>query len=134
MSTVTSKIVAHVAVGITPSNQFLLRFVVSSLLTGFDAAMLLTVGRFVYRSASISLVLPAAFVILTLGMIASLAHTWILTIRVWNCQQSIYGLTQLVCPTKSVPADARQTGMEGVSNGTRKKTYAGANREPASAD
>jgi hypothetical protein len=81
MSTVTSKIGAHVAVGTTRSNQFLLRFVVSSLLTCIDASMLLTFGRFVYRSASISLVLPAAFVILTLGMIASLVHVWILTIR-----------------------------------------------------
>jgi hypothetical protein len=82
MSTVTSKIGPHVSVGITRSNQFLLRFVVSSLLTGLDAAMLFTVGRFVYRSASISLILPAAFVILTLGMIASLAHMWVLTFRV----------------------------------------------------
>lgn len=84
MSTVTSKIRAHVAVGITHSNQFLLRFVVSSLLTCLDVAVLLAVGRFVYRSASISFVLPAAFVILTFCMIASLAHVWILTIRVFR--------------------------------------------------
>jgi hypothetical protein len=81
MSTVTSKIGAQAAVGIASSNRFLLRFAVSSLLTCIDAVMLLTFGRFVYRSASISLVLPVASVILTVGMIASLVHMWILTIR-----------------------------------------------------
>jgi hypothetical protein len=40
----------------------------------------------------------------------------------------------LECPANFVPVGMRQTGMRGAWNGTRKEAYAGADREPASAN
>jgi hypothetical protein len=43
-------------------------------------------------------------------------------------------LEKVECPANFVPVGMRQTGMRGAWNGTRKEAYAGADREPASAN
>ena len=63
------------------SKQFILRFVISLLLTGVDADVVLTFAPSVFTALFNAPILRAAFAILILGLIASLARMWFLTFR-----------------------------------------------------
>jgi hypothetical protein len=76
--------------GLTLSNKGLGRLAISLLATCLDVAVIFNVGSYVYRCASFSVALPAAFAVLVLGMIASLGWMWALTIRDTDCQVSIF--------------------------------------------
>jgi hypothetical protein len=63
------------------SKQFILRFAISLLLTGVDADVVLTFAPSVFTALLNAPILRAAFAILILGLIASLARMWFLTFR-----------------------------------------------------
>lgn len=63
------------------SKQFILRFVISLLLTGADTDVVLTFAPSVFTALFNAPILRAAFAILILGLIASLARMWFLTFR-----------------------------------------------------
>jgi len=65
----------------TVSRQFILRFVISLLLTSADADVILTFAPSVFSALFNAPILRAAFAILILGLIVSLARTWFLTFR-----------------------------------------------------
>ena len=76
----------RVAPALKPSNRFKRRLLTSSLVTGLDATALQIVGPSIYRFSSDSLAMRAGFAVLILGMLASLGHMWLLTIRDSNNQ------------------------------------------------
>jgi hypothetical protein len=63
------------------SKQFILRFAISLLLTSADADVILTFAPSVFSALFNAPILRAAFAILILGLIASLARMWFLTFR-----------------------------------------------------
>ena len=63
------------------SKQFILRFVISLLLTGVDADVVLTFAPSVFTVLFNAPILRAAFAILILGLIVSLVRMWFLTFR-----------------------------------------------------
>ena len=63
------------------SKHFILRFAISLLLTGVDADVVLTFAPSVFTVHFNAPILRAAFAILILGLIASLARMWFLTFR-----------------------------------------------------
>jgi len=73
--------VARAAIVPTFSKQFVLRFVLSLLFTSADADVILTFAPSVFSAIVNAPILRAAFVILILGLIASLARIWFLTFR-----------------------------------------------------
>ncbi len=75
---------ARAVVAPTFSRQFIRRFVVSLLLTGFDASTLVVAGPSVYRSSLASPLVAATFAVLLFGLLASLARVWFLTFRTRN--------------------------------------------------
>jgi hypothetical protein len=65
----------------TFSMQFILRFAFSLLLTSADADVILTFAPSLFSVLFNARILRAAFAILILGLIASLARMWFLTFR-----------------------------------------------------
>ena len=65
----------------TFSKQFILRFALSLLLTSANADVILTFAPSVFSALSNAPILRAAFAIVILGSIASLARMWFLTFR-----------------------------------------------------
>jgi hypothetical protein len=63
------------------SKEFILRFAISLLLAGVDADVVLTFAPSVFTALFNAPILRAAFAILILGLIASLARMWFLTFR-----------------------------------------------------
>jgi hypothetical protein len=63
------------------SRRFILRVAISLLLTGVDADVVLTFAPSVFTSILHAPVLRAAFAILILGLIVSLARMWFLAFR-----------------------------------------------------
>jgi hypothetical protein len=53
----------------------------STLMTGFDGSVLLSVGRTVYEVAPLAPWLRLAFIFLTAGLLLSLGHIWYTTFR-----------------------------------------------------
>ncbi len=76
--------VARVVVAPTVSRRFIRRFVVSLLLTGFDASTLVVAGPSAYRSSLASPLVAVTFAVLIFGLLASLARVWFLTFRTRN--------------------------------------------------
>jgi len=72
---------ARAAFVTTLSNQFICRFAISLLLTGVDIEVVLAFAPSVFTTILNSPILRAAFAILVLGLIASLARMWFLTFR-----------------------------------------------------
>lgn len=63
------------------SKKFILRFAISLMITGLDADFVLTFAPSVFTALLKAPILRAAFAILILGLIASLARMWFLTFR-----------------------------------------------------
>jgi hypothetical protein len=72
---------ARAAIVPTFSKQFILRFALSLLLTSADADVILTFAPSVFSALLNAPILRAAFAILIIGLIASLARMWFLTFR-----------------------------------------------------
>jgi hypothetical protein len=72
---------ARAAIVPTFSKQFILRFAISLLLTSADADVILTFAPSVFSALFNAPILRAAFAILILGLIVSLARMWFLTFR-----------------------------------------------------
>jgi hypothetical protein len=72
---------ARAAIVPTFPKQFILRFAISLLLTSADADVILTFAPSVFSAIVNAPILRAAFAILILGLIASLARMWFLTFR-----------------------------------------------------
>jgi uncharacterized membrane protein YeiB len=68
----------------TFSRQFIRRFAISLLLTGFDTGTLVVAGPSAYRSSLASPLVAAIFAVLFFGLFASLARVWFLTFRTRN--------------------------------------------------
>lgn len=73
--------VARAAIVPMLSKRFILRLAISLLLTGVDADAVLSVAPSMFTALLNAPILCAAFAILILGLIASLAHMWFLTFR-----------------------------------------------------
>jgi hypothetical protein len=63
------------------SNLFIHRLVVSLLITGADASIVLIYAPYVFSGAVNMPILRAAFTVLILGLTASLARMWYLTFK-----------------------------------------------------
>ena len=72
---------ARAAIVPTFSKQFILRFVLSLLLTSADADVILTFAPSVFSALFNAPMLRAAFAMMILGLIASLARMWFLTFK-----------------------------------------------------
>lgn len=84
MPNARSMAAARVVVAPTVSRRFIRWFVVSLLLTGFDASTLIVAGPSAYRSSLASPLVAATFAVLIFGLLASLARVWFLTFRTRN--------------------------------------------------
>jgi uncharacterized membrane protein len=72
---------ARAAIVPTFSRQFILRFAISLLLTSADADVILTFAPSVISALFNAPMLRAAFAMMILGLIASLARMWFLTFK-----------------------------------------------------
>ena len=72
---------ARAAIVPTFSKQFILRFSLSLLFTSADADVILTFTPTAFSALFNAPILRAAFAILILGLIVSLARMWFLTFR-----------------------------------------------------
>jgi hypothetical protein len=68
------------------SNQFIRRFAISALLTGFDGSVLLAVLPTAREASKYVPWLATVFAVLVLGIVATLARTWFLTFRERNVE------------------------------------------------
>jgi hypothetical protein len=68
------------------SNQFIRRFAISVLLTGFDGSVLLAVLPTARAASEYVPWLATVYAVLVLGLTATLARTWILTFRGRNLE------------------------------------------------
>jgi hypothetical protein len=69
------------AVVSTFANQFIRRFVISALLTGFDGSVLITSGQAVFDAYNEAPWLMVAYVVAALGLLLTLGRAWFLTFR-----------------------------------------------------
>jgi hypothetical protein len=69
------------AVVSTFANQFVRRFVISTLLTGFDGTVLVTSGQAVFDANNEAPWLTVAFVLAAVGLLLTLGRAWFLTFR-----------------------------------------------------
>jgi hypothetical protein len=76
--------VVRTAASLAVFNQSGPRLLISLVVTGLDAAVLIRFGHLVYIALSATIFLRTAFVLLILGMIGSLARMWFLTVRNWR--------------------------------------------------
>jgi hypothetical protein len=66
------------------TRKFDSRLAITLLTTAFDIAAMVVVGPIAFQCAAYSAALPIAFLILAAAMLASLAHMWSLTLRIWK--------------------------------------------------
>jgi len=59
------------------------RFSLTMLITALDIAALTVVAPIASECASISAAVPVAFAVLAISLLVSLAHMWMLTLRMW---------------------------------------------------
>ena len=69
------------AVGSTFANQFIRRFAIAALLTGFDGSVLVTSGLAVFDAFHEAPWLALAFVFAAVGLLLTLGRIWFLTFR-----------------------------------------------------
>ena len=67
-----------------PPEGFRSRLAGSTVATALDAVVLAIFGPAAYACASISFVVPVAFLIVSIGLFASLGRMWFLTVESWN--------------------------------------------------
>jgi hypothetical protein len=65
----------------TLTNQFIRRFAISALLTGFDGSVLIASGRAVFDAFNETPWLTVAFVFAAVGLLLTLGRIWFLTFR-----------------------------------------------------